>query len=387
MPPPTSSIKRAPIAAPALALALLAVSAPRASAHDDPADAATPPLGAGVASKLTAGSAGSDGAPPERASLRWHGSVVSFDQSMTTQTVGLGGDYQSADPTYEWWVAFKPRFYLFERKRDAVSLNLWMNLYLELTNSDTTTRQRELLLGPTYFWATYGRILRERGAYRTSATVGPRVTIPTDRAARDSGQIVGLGAVGAVSQTLRLAGKDARAMKGARLGLGAIYNHPWDRATTPVNGSLQRLREDVAGRAVISDQLSGEMNVKHALSVSLAGDLQVWRRLSVSLSYVWIGSWLYSSPDVPLALPTGDVLPSTIGDPTAFRVRTWLTASVSYDVTDELAVALGYYNLANQLGPDGTRRSPLWSPDARVFLTVTSNLDAVYQRLTGKRPE
>ena len=101
---------------------------------------------------------------------------------------------------------------------------------------------------------------------------------------------------------------------------------------------------------------------------------------------VWIGSWLYDSPSVPISLPTGAILPTTVADPSAFRVRTWLTASLNYNLGDELSLALGYYNLANQIGADGTRRSPLWSPAARLFVNVTSSLDAIYERVTGKRP-
>jgi hypothetical protein len=366
-------------------VALALAPSARAAAHDEPGGADVAPPGAGVASKAPTGNAGSDTLSPGEQPLRWHGSVLSFDQSATTQSVGVGANYQSYDPTYEWWLAFKPRFYVFEHKTDALSLNLWMNAYLELTNSDTTTRYRELLLGPTYFWATYGHVLRERGEYKTSASIGPRVTIPTDQASRDSGEVIGIGAIAGVSQTFRLAGKNARALRGGRLGFGVIYNHPFDRATTTVNGSLARLREDVAGRTVISDQLTGEMNVKNSLSLSLAADVQVLQKLSFSLSYVWISAWRYAPQSLPLTLPTGDVLPVGIAEPTTYRVSTWLTSSVSYDAMKELSIGVGYYNLANQLAPDGTRRNPFWSPTARIFLTLTSNLDIIYQRLAAMR--
>jgi hypothetical protein len=55
-------------------------------------------------------------------------------------------------------------------------------------------------------------------------------------------------------------------------------------------------------------------------------------------------------------------------------VSTWLTASLAYDVSRMLAVSVGYYNRANQIGPDGQRRNPLWSPDARFFVTVTGSI-------------
>jgi hypothetical protein len=47
-------------------------------------------------------------------------------------------------------------------------------------------------------------------------------------------------------------------------------------------------------------------------------------------------------------------------------------------------VGVGYYNQTGQIGPDGQRRSPLWSPDARVFLTVTGNLDVIFDHFTAK---
>jgi hypothetical protein len=80
-------------------------------------------------------------------------------------------------------------------------------------------------------------------------------------------------------------------------------------------------------------------------------------------------------------------VPETDGSPTDYRVSTWLTTSLGYDVADELSVNLGYYNLANQIGPDGQRRSPFWSPSARVFLTLVGKLDAIYQRFVPQTNE
>jgi hypothetical protein len=312
---------------------------------------------------------------------RWKGSILLFDQSMTTQTAAIGSDYQSYDPTYEWWVAFKPRYTAYERERDSISLNLWLNFYLELTNSDTTTLYREPLVGPTYLWATYGHLFRNVNEYKTTATIGPRVVVPTDKGAYDSGQLIGLGAIGSVSQTFRLAGHGARAMNSARLAVGAIYTHPFDRSSSPVNSDLHQLREDVDGRTVISDQLSGQMNVRDVLSLSLLADLQMLRRLRLSLSYVVVDSWIYAPPDAQICITTGCVTPTSIPDPSTFRVNTWVTAEAEYDLGEALSVSVGYYNLANQLAPDGTRRDPLWSPSARLFLTLTSNLDVIYRRL------
>lgn len=354
----------------ALAVLGLASSAGPAAAHDDVGGVEASP------SVTRPGAPAEDGAP-----TRWKGSILLFDQSLTTQTVGVGADYQTYDPTYEWWVAFKPKYTLFERDKDSVSLNLWMNVYLELTNSDTTTEYHELLLGPTYLWATYNRTVRDVRGYKTAVTVGPRANLPTDKAAYDTSQLIELGALGNASQTFPLRGEGARALQGGRLAVGAIYGHPFDRYTAPVNGDLHQLRDDFNGISVIDDQIAGEMNVRNALSVALSGELQLVRRLNLSLSYVIINQWRYPTPAGQLSPDTGPASIMSIAAPTTYSVKTWLTASVAYDLTDELSASIGYYNLSGQLAPDGTRRSPLWSPSARFFLTLTANLDAVYRRI------
>ncbi len=316
--------------------------------------------------------------------MAWHGSTLLFDQSVTTQTIGIGKDYQSYNPVYEWWVAFKPRYYVFEREKDALSLHLWMNLYLELTNSDTTTTKREPVLGPTTAWASYAYTLHERDGYRTAVNIGPRIALPTDRASRNAGQLFGLGAIGGATQSLPLA-KEGTAFTSARLGFSAIYMHPFNRATTPVNGDIEQPRQDVAGRSIVSDQLRPGMNVANSLTLLFTGGVQLLPRLGMGLAYVIGNSWAYAPTGVPIctAQPTcAD--PASPGDTTSYRVSTWALMSLDYDVVEEMTVSAGYYNLTSQIGADGERRNPLYSPDARFYLTLTGNLDVIYDRLTPK---
>lgn len=363
-----------------LAAGVLALAVPRA--------APAAPEGATAAASASATSDDAEDEPGKQP-IPWHGTTLLFDQSVTTQTVGVGADYQSANPTYEWWVALKPRYFVYETRSTAVSVNLWANLFLELTNSDTTTRRREAVVGPTYLWASYARTLGARRGYKTTFTIGPRATVPTDKAARGAGQVLGVGGTAGVTQAVPLRGSSAFALRGARLSVGAIYNHPFVRATTGVNDDLRRTRQDVGGRPVVSDQLTGTALVEHALNVSLSAEVDLLPRLNVSASYVVLNAWVYPFPSGGgsgcVVILTGCDRPIEIADPATFRVNTWGTAAVTYDVVDDLSVSFGYYNLASQLGLDGHRRNPLWSPAARFFLSLTGNLDVTYARLTGRR--
>ena len=364
-----------------IALALTATAALPGLAFAQPPEAA----GNTAAGAATGVGALEATAKPPAATSRWHGSLLLFDQSVTTQTLGIGGDYQSANPTYEWWIAFKPQVFLLERPKDRLSINLWTNLYLELTNSDTTTEKRELLVGPTYLWSSYARTLIERGGYKTTATVGPRVTLPTDQAARAAGQYFVLGASLGGAQAFPLRGKDARALRGLRLGASVLYNHAFWAATTPINDDIHQVRQDLGGRTIIDDQLRGGLNAKHALNLYFTGDLQILSRLSFAASYVLLQQWSYEPTPAVVPTMTGPVVVGPgIADATTYRVTTWLTSSFDYSLTNELLVSLGYLNRASQLGPDGTRRNPLWSPEARLFLTVTCRLDAFYARVTHR---
>src|SRR5262245_52986073 len=181
------------------------------------------------------------GAPEsEQKPSAWHGSVLLFDQSATTQTVGLGKDYQSSNQTYELWFALKPRYTFYETKTTALSVGLWTNLFLELTNSDTTTTEHEPVLGWTVVSAGLSQTLFEQGGYKTSLSLGPRVTLPTDRESRNAGRYFTLGASGGLSQTIPLAGKAAPSFNSMKLGVSSIYGHQFNRYTTPTNENIQQ---------------------------------------------------------------------------------------------------------------------------------------------------
>ena len=321
----------------------------------------------------------------ERKRSPWRGSTLLFDQSVTAQTIGLGKDYQSRNALYEWWVAFKPRYFLFEKEKEALSLHLWMNLYLEFTDSDTTSTRREPIIGPTTLWATYAYTLYESEGYRTAVSIGPRATVPTDRASRNAGQLFGLGAMGGATQSVPLAPKGATALTSARFGFSAIYLHPFNRATTPVNGGIEQQRQDVAGRSIVSDQLRPGMNIANSLTLLFTAGVQLLPRLGFGASYVLGNAWAYAPTAIPICTvqPTCTE-PTSVGDPPSFRVSTWALASLDYEALDEMTVSVGYYNLTSQIGADGQCRSPLYSFDARFFLTLTGNLDVIYDRLATK---
>ncbi|HEX4628358.1 MAG TPA: hypothetical protein VH137_06155, partial [Gemmatimonadales bacterium] len=118
--------------------------------------------------------------------------------------------------------------------------------------------------------------------------------------------------------------------------------------------------------------------------------LQVTPKLSLLADFILINQWHYRPPPAPLVPQTGPVQVPRTND-SQFTQNVWVLFDVDYTLFDELDLSLGYYNLANALGPDGQRRGIAgtdniwWSPDARVFFDITANLDVLFDDASRHR--
>jgi hypothetical protein len=195
-----------------------------------------------------------------------------------------------------------------------------------------------------------------------------------------------LGAGAFVKQTVPVRGLKASSFQTASITGSAYYAKPINRCTTPCDSGFSYSRQDTGGRSLLSDQLSGVSLVNHQVIASLESELDILEKLSLHVSYIWVMQWLYPVGErgKPLVIATGPVQPEGGKDAQTFRISPWILASIDYSVIDEIDLSLGYYNYTNQIGPDGKRRNPMWSPDARFFLTVTANLDSIYETATTR---
>jgi hypothetical protein len=323
--------------------------------------------------------------------LAWRGTQFIFDQSATTHTIGLGKDYISRNPVYEINFSLRPRYYVYDNGDHTVNVNALMDLTQELTNSDSTTRQREMLFGNITLNAVYGYVAyKDETGLMTQFSIGPRVALPTSKAAWRSGQRLQLGGgVGAV-QAFPLAGIDKTWFPSAALSGRLYYMKPLQTATTGENKDFSRERTGINAQAISSNQISVGARANHQLTALTAASFDVAQKLHLTASYVWVMQWAYTFSDVEVKSAGVDgltITPDTLDDATNFRVMPWFLVGLDYDLLPEVGIGAGYFNLTSQIGEDGQRRSPLWSPDARVFFDITANLDQIYATVTGKRSE
>ena len=318
--------------------------------------------------------------------LPWRNSVFIFDQSTSTSTLRLDTP-QTSTPFYEWWLSFRPRYYF----SDKIYVSARFDFYKEFTNTEQTTEYRANVFGDIWTDAVYATPVPAISKY-SKASVGARLKFPTSKESQGQGVYLHGGATTSFKQGIPLRGESAAYLSDAHVGLGVWYDHTFSRATTPTNEKLSYARQDVGGFSTVSDQLGGNAITNHSVVASLDTGLQVTPKLSVTLDMILINTWKYR--------PTGDVSVKTSTDvatitaspnDTNHGVATWFLASVDYALLDELTLGLGYYNLTNQIGPDGERRGLVgqhniwWSPDARFFFDITANLDKIYEAATGKR--
>ncbi len=325
--------------------------------------------------------------PAAGAAPRWHDSTLALQQRATAQTFGVGPDYQSSDPYYDFQIYVRPRYYLTEGDPLTISLRAQLLAAYEATNSDVTTRRGELLLEDTLVSPVFGWKLDDRGDQYTNLELGlPRLVIPTAKASYLSGKILGVGVRLFADQGLELRKGRKFLAKGhvaARIG----YQYDFVRYNVPDRSTIARLRTDLAGHVASNDQLSGAAFADHSGTLHGIAGADLYRdRLALELE-----AGLDPMHKRVLAeqavcnLPTGCVLPRRIDDARRWVMTTFFDVHLEGSLLDDmLTLSLGYEHITGQLGPDGRRRSLFYGPDAKFYLAADLVLDKLYGSLAGK---
>lgn len=324
---------------------------------------------------------------PER--LPWRDSFFIWSHSASGETLGIGEDVQSRNPFYEMTFRLAPRLYFADTARRNTSVRGDLRLIRELTDSDITTDRGEWTFTDLDLWVTHQERLFEGNGARTELVVrAPWVSLPTSKASRANGSILGLGAGLGLDQLVPLRGAGASAFTAALLRPRVSYLYRFVDAVVPANDEIGRVRLNPDGVAVPSDQLSGTAFPKHELNVSFRAETGLLQRLTLitelGMRYA-VRYALQGNVDVCGVVTTGCVAIESDEDAPRWGVSTLFDLGLSYSLTDYLSMDAAYTNLSGQLGADGQRRSVFHSPDARFGISATLSLDVVYQALANGR--
>jgi hypothetical protein len=322
--------------------------------------------------------------------LPWRLTSFGWDHSATTETVGIGQDTQSRNPTYEMSFVLQPRYYLWEAAdpTQSISLRGRLDLIREFTNSDSTTDEGEWTFSDFSIFPQYSVTAMKDGDFSTDFAVRlPTLGFPTSKTSANNGRIIQVGAMLIAAQAVPVMGTESPVLQTFTLTGRAGYSHWFTEATQPVNDDLNRVRTGPDGRALPGDQLGGAANVEHSITFDIIGALALHERVTWTNWFQWGLGYKYRFENVPICnASTGCVTPSTVDEPTNHSVTTLFNTELAFDVLKEMEIDIGYANLAPQIGPDGQRRNIFYSPDARVYLTFVAKLDEIYLSATGTRP-
>jgi hypothetical protein len=95
----------------------------------------------------------------ERERPAYRGSSASWEHNLSAQTLGIGDDPQTSNPTYTMGLALRPRYYFVDQPGNLLSLRADGGVFRELTDSDATTRRGEWTLNDTELVLVYVRRL------------------------------------------------------------------------------------------------------------------------------------------------------------------------------------------------------------------------------------
>jgi hypothetical protein len=313
----------------------------------------------------------------------WHDSTAIWQQRATTQTLGMGGDFQSKDPYYDWVFYLRPRYYFWENYTSSFSLRGQLAGNIEFTNSDTTTQRGQFEIQDTIIALAPEHAFVKQGEYLTDLTLSlPRFVIPTSRAGYESGKILQVGLRALFVQTFPLReGNDwlARGYVGFRGG----YDYQFARATVPESSTLDRLRMDLNGHLVSNGQLSGAALAEHTgvLHGIVHGDIYK-DFIGLESEFGIDPAYKFSLPAVnPVCIDTGCIQPTDVNDPQRLAVTTYLDVYADALLFEHaLKVSLGYENITGQLEPGGERRNFFWSPDAKLYIKLEFQPDFLVKK-------
>ena len=327
-------------------------------------------------------------------SLPWRNTFLYLENSTTTQTLGVGGAYQTRDPYYELTIGLRPRLYLLGTDVYELLLLADLGLTSERTNSDSTTRRGEWSATDFELSSAFAAVLRSSQDETTEVDFRlPRITFPTSRISSDTGKILGLGARVLLAEDIVLQGREAAFFPNLLIGLRADYGYQFTRSRVPTSSSLERVRLDPDGRSVVSDQLGGATFASQSALFGALVSAYVHQTVAWTTSMDVRPAWHYPvRRDVPICgvVLTGCTTADGAADPQTRSTLTAFTSDILMSLSDVVGLSVGYTNVTAQLAPDGRRRSLFYSPDARFYAQLNIGLDQLYagvaaQRTSGSR--
>lgn len=340
-----------------------------------------------IGQPLSAGADAGTGVPKKP--LPWRGTNFNFNQAMTTTAIGIGRDNIGGEGEFygmQW--DLNPVLFVLDQQHDKIRLDASAGFGVELTNSDSTRTQREPYFTDVQLGAQYTRdiFVSEDSEWATRGALRTRFIFPTSLPSFNSGRYLTFQLGGWLRQQFKLLGNDADGLQNLTVQAGFTWSHLFSRSFQPTNASLNRIRQNATGQGVENDILtSGSFDINRLIP-SLTLNLPLYKDLSLSLQGALIARFRHpwEGQACEAQTLTGCVKGDTSPDQISYLTNSSFDVSLSQGVFDVVYLTLGYNNETLSLGEDGQFRNPFYSPDAQFYLDVTTYIDEIYSKASGR---
>jgi hypothetical protein len=249
---------------------------------------------------------------------------------------------------------------------------------LELTDSDTSTENQQLLLADT-FATLDAKVLEQKVSstfewtLHTSGSLSAPTSLASQAATMVLGTRVGVAAGGTFPKVL----------DGLGLNLTLGYMHKFMTSNVPQADTAYPCTAGTAAMSMCS-QMGGSTNTRNAITLGTGADLALTDKwgMSLNFSYAWkrgadLADWTGESADhTPIALPDESV--------THWRNAATIDFSVGYLLVPWLGLGLSFTNTFKERAIDSELRPPFEMVDTYFGLNTTLRLDEIYLAASGK---
>jgi hypothetical protein len=312
-----------------------------------------PSLGAALSLALAASAA--HAAPPPVADPDqppWAGSEISIKHAFSIGSL-MPGFERTYNPVLLQSLSIEPAWRLSER----LGLSAHLGVETELTNSDSSSYERQPLLEDTTITASYGRIGLAGGAF---AVASFRLGLPTSKEA------IARDRIAALSPALNV-GRDFHVSSDVLVTpfvtLRGTYN--WQLSTTLLYDGPTITGCNVAGGSCEAFDHSGARSSVASFVEAVGVNVALPHHVGLTAQAWWVQSWLYDL--TPATGPTGEPVASI--DSTDWRLGNVYLVGAEWQLTPRWKLSGGFQTENPQQRPDGSYYAPFFNRYTQVFVT------------------
>lgn len=321
----------------------------------------------------------------------WH-EGLSLTTGWRTSVTALSFD-RSADLTYDPFVAMRWRVVPAYQPLDRLLLSMSFSWQTELTESNVTTRRREVLVDDlTLRVASPSAVEIPRIGVAVSPELGLR--LPTSKASQRASLVMGVSPGVSLSRTVPLLSGLTFAYS---LGVD-LTPHRYHTAGLALDGcgprtatcevELDTAPQGIAGAGAtgvgITQVNLGGRNPRLGVNHTLSASLGFTRVVSFAASWTHASYWLYGLGD-----GGADVFDDVIGAPDAAsptrtldpQDRRWVhvwNLSLGVRPVDPLRLTFGTTTAGNPRTPDNQFRDPVFNRNTQVVIDVALDVVALF---------